>query len=455
MVSYNYPPVGAYGAVRTTKLAKYLPSYGWLPTVLTVSHDRTKWGGSEASEGILPAVKVLRAPFPDPLTAAKDLLLRLGTLQPSGPGAETRLNIGGSGETRGLQRSTLSASTQALASWIKRWASFPDRYGLWFPFAVVRGLVELRAYRYEAIYSTSPPVMDHMVAATLQRITGLPWLADFRDPWSQNPYLNFTPTQARLLPWLEKKVISNAGAIVTVSRPLARRLEELHGTRPSGVHSITNGYDPDDFPAAAEATPSGGPFTITYTGMFYGTKRDPTAVLEVIEELVEECFIGPDELRLRLYGPEDPAVLKLKESLDHPEILQIEGVVPHAEALRRQRGSTVLLTLLWDNPYSAVGYGGKVFEYLGSARPILAWNPAGGVLAEMLDRTAAGVSVADRAELKEVLVGWIDEFRRTGSLTYRVATDEVRRFAWDRLAGDMSAVLEGLTRRGHEMESLC
>ena len=454
MVSYNYPPVGAYGAVRTTKLARYLPSSGWLPTVLTVKRDRTKWGRGDPSEGILPDVDVIRATFPDVLTRVKVLLVKLGVVKPGGPGAESRLawaGRGGASRSGGGQASYL----QGLLRWAKRWIAFPDRYVLWFPFAVARGLRELRSRPYDAIYSTYPPITDHIVAAALHRLTGLPWLADFRDPWSQNSFLTFTGAQALVVPWLEKKLISGAGAIVTVSEPIAAGLRDLHGDRPAGVHSITNGYDPDDFAVPAEPPEIGGPLTLTYTGMFYGSKRDPYPVLEAVQELIDEGGITADEILIRLYGPDDPAISRHRGALRHPGILEICGVVPHPEAIRRQMESTALLNLMWDDPYSALMYGGKVFEYLGSRRPILAWNPAGGILADLLQKTGAGVSVATGAELKRLLLSWMEEFRRTGTLSYRASDEEVRRFAWDRLAGDMAGVLDRLVEQGPRSRVRC
>ncbi len=384
-------------------------------------------------------MKVIRAPFPDLLTGVKDLLDGIGVLsgESSSPGAETHFKGFGEGRTR------QATALDRLFRWIKRWTAFPDRFNLWLPFAFVAGLKELKSGNYDAVYSTSPPVAGHIVAAALQRATGLPWLADYRDPWTDNAYLDYTRTQWWLVPRLEKRIVRRARAVTTVSPPLADMLRALHGNRPGGVSSITNGYDPDDYPGE-EQVPAGC-LTITYAGMFYGNRRDPEPLLETIEELIADGAIGADEIRVRLFGPTDPSLEARLEKLAHPEIVKTEGVLPRARIIEEERSSNILLVLNWDNPYVALGYGGKVFEYLGARRPVLAWNPAGGALEELLERTSAGVSVRDRDSLKRVLAAWIKEFKESGGVRYAPREQEVARYSWDRLSGDVAAVLDSIT----------
>lgn len=438
IIAYSFPPTGTIGSVRPLNLARYLPSSGWRATILTVGREKTRWGVGDAAEGDLPGVRVLRAPFPDVLTNLKSLLLKLGLLKAAGPGAPTRLKAAVS-----VKKSALPALFERAMRWFKRWASFPDRYVLWFPFAFALGLRELRSTGYDAILSTSPPVMDHLLAAAFSRLTGVPWVADFRDPWTQNPLLEFTPSEFRLTRALEKGVVSKARAITTVSEPLGAMLNELHGDRPGGVVSITNAFDPEDYRGEVELLQ--GRFVITYAGMFYGSRRDPGAFMSVVEELIDEGAVAPDEILVRLYGPYDPVVHEARAALRYPEVLEINDPVGRKEVIERERESTALLILAWDHPYSALGYGGKVFEYLGSRRPILAWNPHGGVLADLLQETGAGVSVRTPSELKSVLVGWFGEYRSTGTVAFRGDPRVIERFTWNSLSGEMASVLDRIS----------
>ncbi len=440
MVSYNYPPTGASGSIRTTKLAKYLPSCGWLPTVLTVGREKTRWSGSDESDGVLPGVTVVRAPFPDVLTAAKEFLVSRGLLKAGGPGSETvprRSGDPGRGPTGPLVR---------LFRWLKRWATFPDRYNLWLPFALARGLKELSTGEYDAIYSSSPPVADNILAFALQRLSGLPWLADFRDPWTQNRYLEFTAFELRLTRALEKKVLSTASAIVTVSNPLADMLSDLHGRGKGGVRALSNAFDPEEFGGLVE--PLKDRFVVTYAGMLYGGKRSPAGFLEAVEGLIDRGSISPGEILVRFFGPFDRVLDEVVGSLRHRGILEVNETVGRREIIERERESTVLLILSWDDPYSALSYGGKVFEYLGAGRPILAWNPNGGLLAELLEKTGAGESVASREQAMEVLERWITEWRDTGEVAHRPDESEVSGYGWDLRARDFAAILDDITTAG-------
>lgn len=432
MVSYNYPPVGTIGSLRITKLASRLPRHGWEPAVLCVSRDRTKPSAWDRSEGVFPGVKVIHAPFPDLLTAGRKALVRVGLFKSSTLKSAVS---GGTASRKGIAGSM----ARSIFAWAGRWATFPDRYLLWLPSAVCRGLLELRSGGYSIIYSTSPPLTNHLVAALLQRLAGLPWVADLRDPWVHG-FLPISRFQARIHRLLERLVLGRAAAVIAVYRSLAEEIRELCGDMSGTVLCISNGYDASDYPADTRVIRDR--FVLTFTGSVFGLKQDPTVLMEVLEELVAEGKAVPEELLVRFYGPPDKELVRLKERLQHPGIVEINGVVHRTEAIRRQCESTALLVLLWDNPYTAKYFGGKVFEYLGARRPILAWCPAGGGVGDLLARTSAGVAVSDRDGLKGVLEAWLKEFRETGTVAYRGNAEEVESYSWERRAETLAGLLD-------------
>lgn len=436
LVSFSYPPLAAGGdRLRAEKLAKYLPMYDWQVTVLTVTNNRTHWGHSDPSIADESDARVIHAPFLDVLGFTNRTLSYLR--------GKIRREDHGNCET------VVTSPTASIErEKIMRWLRFPDRMFLWFPTAVVRGLWELRK-PYDALLTTGPPVTNHMVGYVLNLVTGIPWLVDFQDLWSQNPYRYQTAVLDRTERALERAVVSRADMITAVSQWDADSLKALHERADGEVLAITNGFDHEDFTGPVPA-PSPDGITLTYAGLLYGLKRDPRPLLKVIEEMIAEGLLGPDEIRVRIYSPIDPLLIGVKHDLENPEILELCGVVTSRESIASQRRSTILLNLIWDDPSSAFAYGGKVFEYMGSRRPILSWAPTGGAPDQLLEATRTGRSAADAAALRNILEEWLDEFRKTGSIEYNPREEEVNRYRWDMLAGQFADCLTTVVRNARD-----
>ncbi|MDD5447735.1 MAG: glycosyltransferase [Actinomycetota bacterium] len=434
-IAYGYPPFAASGNSRTRALVKYLPARGWLPTVLTVSKDISHWGEGDYHEGIFPGVKVIRTPFPDILTATRDALVQGGILKSAGQGGDTVFSWA---PPKGSANPNVS---NRVLRWLKRWVSFPDRQLPWFPFCLKAALGEVRHEGYQAIVSTSPPFTAHFIGSALQRLTSIPWVADFRDPWSGNPLSYYTPFQRRVMPTIEKRTLSSASAIVTVSEPLAKDLEKLHGKNVKKIITITNGFDPENYAPEPKLTKK---FTITYAGEFYGSRRDPKPLLLAIEELIEEKAVRPEEIVVRLYGPPTPSLYALKESLKHLQILEIGNTLPKWEVIQKEQESTLLFLLEWEEPYLAKGYGGKIFEYLGAKRPVLGWCPSGGIIVDLLEKTGAGMVATNYEELKASLARYIREFQNKGVVEWKGNDEEIEKYSWSNLSLKFAELLESV-----------
>lgn len=428
VISYNYPPVGTIGSLRVTKIVSRLSSLGWSSTVLSVTKDISKPSAWDESEGNFPGVKVIRAPFFDPLTFIQRTLKRAGLLNSGEEKDESKKRGAG-----------LFFLIRKFIRWLARWGTFPDRYILWIPAALVKSINEIRSGGYFLVFSTSPPLTNHLIAYLLTRITSIPWVADLRDPWAHG-YLDLSRMEITLHKRLERAVLSRASAISTVYEPLAREIEKNCRLPSGSVFHISNGFDPLEYPEGIN--PVEGRFVFTFTGSVFGLKQDPRPLLEVIEELINEGFICPEKIVVRFYGPPDEELQRLRRNLSHPRIMEIHGVVKRKEALIRQCESTALLVLLWDDPYTAKYFGGKIFEYMGAKKPILAWCPAGGQILSLLERTGVGVGVTSREELKTVLKDWLSRYMKSGKIEYRANIEEVSAFYWDRIAAQMAEVFE-------------
>ena len=275
-----------------------------------------------------------------------------------------------------------------------------------------------------------------------RRILKCPWIADFRDLWATNLDNPNGPLFRLADRVLERRWLRSADALVTVSRPWADRLRDLYPDK--AVQVITNGFDPDDF---AQRSDPNGYFSISYTGQLYAGRRDPTLLFEVVHELIEEGNIAREKLRIAFYGPSEPWMQALIERYDLQGVVTLHGVVSRSEALQRQRESQILLLLGWANPQETGQHTGKLFEYFGSRRPILAVGGVRGVLTEALEETGAGIHALSKSQLREFLIQSYAEFRERGEVRFRGNPDELMKYTHPAMARNFSALLDARCHR--------
>jgi glycosyltransferase involved in cell wall biosynthesis len=419
LIAYAYPPCSEIGAVRPAGLAKYLPRFGWEPTVLTVKLPGARPGSARVIEtGDEDVLQTWKIRFG--LEGKQSLHEQLGL-----PLAEKR-------DSRLVHTKVLFAMRYLLA--------FPDPTKGWIPFAM-QALEELKkSMSVDAIVTTSPPVSAHMIGQKAKEMFGCPWIADLRDLWSQN--LAQGNDLVRLLERsVERKTLRDADALVSVSDPWADRLREVYPDK--SVFSITNGFDADDFRPKPEAlTPN---FTITYTGRLYQGKRNPTPLFEAIHELIQEGVMDRKVVRVRFYGSIEPWLPALVQSFGLEDVVEIAGSVSRDEALRRQRESQALLMLCWSDLRETGQHTGKVFEYLGARRPVLAVGGSRGVVSDLLEETRTGVHARAKDELKDTLRTWYAEYRQTGRILYRGDERKVHAYTHEEMAAKFADVLESVS----------
>ncbi|HEV2117514.1 MAG TPA: glycosyltransferase [Terriglobales bacterium] len=427
LISYHYPPRFSSGAIRPAALAKHLPQFGWEVVVLTPK---------QKTASPRPAVEVIETGYEDVLQRWKG---RVGMNTQRGLHDQLSLPVAADPGKLHLHSRGIELLRQVLA--------FPDEHKGWLPHAV-QALATLRDQkRVDAILSTSPPPTCHLVAAEARRILGCPWVADFRDLWARQNYFDSRRYLRPLHVRLEKHTLHTADALVTVSPPWAQRLLEAYPEKP--VHVITNGFDPEDFPAARP--PLTSMFTISHAGYLYDGKRDPSLLFEVLRDLVAEGLIDRREVRVRFYGQPEPWLPHLARRYGVEEMMEACGRIPREEVLKREMESQVLLLLGWSDPREVGQHTGKLFEYLGAGRPILAVGGAEGVLTQTLTETRAGVHARNREQTRAALLQAYAEFKRDGAVSYHPDGTAIDRYTHQKMAKSFSEVLEtsiGAARSG-------
>ncbi|HOV81912.1 MAG TPA: glycosyltransferase [Methanothrix sp.] len=378
------------GGIRLYGLAKYLPECGWRPIILTP---------------VLPGepdsrFHVIQTPYDDVVALWKK---RMG-LNP-----KKSLN-----EQFGASRPKNQPSIMDCLAYLpNEIISYPDGMKGWYKHAVHAGDELLKSERIDVILSSSYPVTCHIIAKALAEKYHVPWIADLRDLWTQNPYSNHCALRRFAEKRLELRTLGKASALVTVSKPLADDLSRLHIHKP--VYVITNGFDPED--ACFDPPELTEKFTITYTGALYDGKRDPLMLFEALRNLITDGIIDPDRVEVRFFGSQDSWLFDEIRDSNLNGIVRVFGFVPRNQALQKQRESQLLLLLLWNNPQERGVYTGKVFEYLAAGRPIIALGGSEeSVVKDLLNETQAGHYTSSLEDLEAVLSKYYLEYMGTGAV---------------------------------------
>ena len=245
----------------------------------------------------------------------------------------------------------------------------------------------LKEHPVDAIVSTGPPQSMHLIARQLSKATDIPWVADFRDPWTKMFYFK----HLCLCKWAEKKhhrleqeVLDDATVVVAVS-PLVQ--EEFQTMTDTPVELITNGFDDDDFDQVVEPD---GYFNITHTGLF-ASDGNPEVLWQA---LAEKCQSDPDFdklLRVRLVGKTDKEIIDSINAAGLGKHLINLGYQDHNIAVREQKNASLLILPLRKEPEYRATLPGKLFEYLASMNPILGIGQTDGAMARIVNQTGAGV----------------------------------------------------------------
>ena len=282
---------------------------------------------------------------------------------------------------------------QKAAMWVRGNLFRPDPRCLWISPSVKFLKKYLEEHPVDLIVSTGPPQSMHLIGRRLALETGLPWIADFRDPWTKIFYfkhLSMTRSTERWHKKMEKKVLDDASVVVAVS-PLVQ--QEFQAMTQTPVELITNGFDTCDFPSERYQEADGGPdkdFVITHTGLF-AADGNPTVLWKVLADRCASDKEFAKLLKIKLVGKTDKQILESLESAGLSANLIDMGYQPHAEAIEQQRSASLLILPLRKEPEYKAVLPGKLFEYLASWRPVLGIGQPDGAMSMILNSTKTGV----------------------------------------------------------------
>ena len=388
IITYYWPPSGGIAVLRCLKFAKYLRQYGWEPVIFTAQDAHYPTFDDSNDRDIPEGIEVIRQPIVEPYGWYKRF---------TGKPADANVNNVFYTDERA------AGWKHQLAVWIRSNFFIPDARALWIRGSVRRILAYVREHPVDAILSDGPPHSNTRIATLVSRATGLPWLADFQDPWTQVDYyqlLRLTPWARRRHERLEQEAFLQARKTTIVSPSWKRELEAI-GAR--NVEVLYWGYDPDDFTDLVRS-PS-GKFSLTHLGIM-GYDRNPVRLFAAVRQLKAAVPGFAEDFELRLFGQVDHRVRAQIEAHGLLDQTYFGGTISRGAALQEMVDSELLLLLLNQQPNGAGRIPGKLFEYLAARRPILNFGPVGSDVSQLLQHTTSGSTFTyDGAE--EELSRWL------------------------------------------------
>ena len=408
MIAFHFPPLaGSSGIQRTLRFVQHLPALGWEPVVLTANTKAYERTSDDLMDDVPPGVRVVRA---FALDAARHL---------------------------------------SISGRYPRSFARPDRWRSWRWGGVLAGLRLLREQPVDAVWSTYPIATAHRIAATLHGRTGLPWIADFRDPMAQEGYPADAKTW-RSFKAIEEHSIQTAARSVFTTPGAANLYRHRYPAIPAErIVVIENGYDEETFAAAeqgeAPSTPlEPGRLTLLHSGVVYPSERDPTQFVKALGMLKAAGVIDAANFCLRFRASGEETLLgELASSAGVSEMIQLLPPIPYREALKEMMRADGLVVMQASNCNAQIP--AKLYEYLRAQRPILGLTDPAGDTAQVLFQS--GVKSVAALDSASAIADLIKRFvREPAARSHAVpGPDAVRRASRRSRALEFAALLDQVT----------
>jgi glycosyltransferase involved in cell wall biosynthesis len=426
IITYYWPPSGGAGVQRWLKFTKFLPEFGWNPVVYTPSNPESPVDDHSLQKDVHPDTLVIRKPIWEPYQLYKRFL---------GMSADDRINAGF------LAEKEKPGKKENISVWIRGNLFIPDARKFWIRPSARYLVTYLKNHPVDAIVSTGPPHSMHLIARKVSAETGIPWLADFRDPWTGIDFydqLRLTKRSDKKHHRLEKNVLQQADRVVVVGKTMAG---EFHDKAGVDAVVIPNGYDRDDFLNVKPAEPV--IFKIVHVGAM-NRDRNHASFWSALSSI--KTGTGKQhQFRLKLIGKLDISVLHAIKQYGLEEDTEILPYLSH-ESIAEELVSASLLYLPINNtPNAKAVQTGKIFEYIASGTPVLGVGPVDGDAADILNETSSGV-MKDFGDT-EGIISAILHYRSLSPKPGVLQTEKSNRYERRHLAGEIASVLDNLGKK--------
>lgn len=427
IITYYWPPSGGAGVQRWLKFAKYLPEYGWEPIIYTPENPEFAINDQSLLQDVASDTKILKTKIWEPYEIYKVLTGKKGQ--------KVNMSFAGKGKKEGLMhKAALTLRGNLL---------IPDPRCFWIN-PSIRFLSDyLKTNPVDAIITTGPPHSMHRIGMGIHRKSGLPWIADFRDPWTNIDFykeLNLTWLSDKIHRRMEQQIISEANCIVSVTPTWCAELAEK---KPQRIELVHNGYDEADVSTKEESPDID--FSLVHIGSI-NAARNPKVIWKALSQLVAENPELKQKLKIKLVGNVEAIVFEDIEAYGLTGFIETIGYLSHQEAIAFQQKAQVLLLLINNTPNANGILTGKFYEYMVSRRPTLAIGPTESDIAKLLNETGAGkiVDFKDVTGTKTAILAFFEQYKN-GTLNSTATGYE--QYSRKAQCGIMAEILNDITRK--------
>jgi len=436
IISYYWPPSGGAGVQRWLKFTKYLRDYGWEPIIYTPENPESPNNDSSLEKDIPKNLTVIKTKIWEPYNFYKVFI---------GLKKNQKINAAFLTEEKKPKK------FEKIAVWIRGNFFIPDARKFWVKPSIKYLQDYLKKNPVDAVISTGPPHSMHLIAQGLKKKLNIPWMADFRDPWTNIDFyakLMLTPFADKKHKRLELGVLKDADVVTCVGKTWLDELAQIYNSQ-STIHNsnkfrfISNGYDPDDY--SDEKAEADKKFSIVYIGTL-DKSRNPKILWKTISEIVNKNSSFANDLQIKLVGKTDIAVTEDIKNNGLSAYLEKTPYLTHAEVTQVQKTSQVLLLLINNTPNAMGITTGKLFEYFAAKRPILCIGPKGGDADKILEETKGGLisGYEDSQTLETNILYFYNKYKQ-GNLPSESVN--IEKYSRKMLTGEVADVLNSITAR--------
>ena len=400
IITYYWPPAGGSGVQRWLKFVKYLAKNNFHCIVYTPENPEMPVIDNSLLKDLPDEnLQVLKTKIFEPYTAYKIL---------TGKSKKEKITVSFLKE-----HSSKTSFAEKLSKWIRGNCFIPDAKMFWIKPSVRFLSNYLKHHQVDLIISTGPPHSMHLIALHLKnKFPNIPWIADFRDPWTNIDFLNdlyLTHCAKKKHQYLEKKVVQTADAVISISPTLTKELQLLDNCHSEKFYTLTNGFDVDDYKYLQQnMNDNSESFILTYAGLI-PPNRNPKVLWQALYLLAKENKL-PTHFKVQLIGKVDASVKESIQPLNIEQYIEFIDYLPHSDVLIKEDQANALLLIINEAPNSKGILTGKIFEYLALQKPILAIAPKDGDAAKIIYQTKAGIVVEHHQvnEMKNALLQLIE-----------------------------------------------